>query len=148
MARKGNPISVRLDLNRSSDPSRFSEGDRESHRMGSVRLFLIFVCPPKKGVRGRCRCPGRTRLLLTLEDHMKKPGTKACHERRTRGGRASTVCTVECRYHEREDKDTRPRNPGKYSPNVPIASASRAPAPSSAGEAVTDLKSASAVRID
>ena len=48
MARKGNPISVRLDLNRSSDPSRFSEGDRESHRMGSVRLFLIFVCPLKK----------------------------------------------------------------------------------------------------
>lgn len=34
MARKGNPISVRLDLNRSSDSSRFSEGDRESHRMG------------------------------------------------------------------------------------------------------------------
>ena len=32
MARKGNPISVRLDLNRSSDSSRFSEGDRESHR--------------------------------------------------------------------------------------------------------------------
>jgi len=56
--------------------------------------------------------------------------------------------TVECSYHEREDKDTRPINPGKYSPNVPIASASRAPAPSSAGEAVTDLKSASAVRID
>lgn len=43
MARKGNPISVRLDLNRSSDPSRFSEGDREGHRMGPVRLFLIFV---------------------------------------------------------------------------------------------------------
>jgi hypothetical protein len=91
MAQKGNPISVRLDLNRSSDPSRFSEGDRESHRMGLVRLFLIFVCPPKKGVRGRCRCPGRTRLLLTLEDHRKKPGTRACRERRTRGGRASTV---------------------------------------------------------
>lgn len=34
MARKGNPISVRLDLNRSSDSSWFSEGDRESHRMG------------------------------------------------------------------------------------------------------------------
>ncbi|CAN4117966.1 unnamed protein product [Withania somnifera] len=33
MARKGNPISVRLDLNRSSDSSWFSEGDRESHRM-------------------------------------------------------------------------------------------------------------------
>nr|YP_010945874.1 ribosomal protein S3 [Agrostis stolonifera]WGN99087.1 ribosomal protein S3 [Agrostis stolonifera] len=44
MARKGNPISVRLDLNRSSDPSWFSEGDRENHRMGSVRLFLIFLC--------------------------------------------------------------------------------------------------------
>lgn len=48
MARKGNPISVRLDLNRSSDPSRFSEGDRESHRMGPVRLFLIFVPYKKK----------------------------------------------------------------------------------------------------
>jgi len=34
MARKGNPISVRLGKNRSSDSSRFSEGDRESHRMG------------------------------------------------------------------------------------------------------------------
>ncbi|XP_059645891.1 small ribosomal subunit protein uS3m-like [Cornus florida] len=34
MARIGNPISVRLGLNRSSDSSRFSEGDRESHRMG------------------------------------------------------------------------------------------------------------------
>ena len=149
MARKGNPISVRLEKNRSSDSSRFSEGDRESHRMGSVRLFLIFVCPPKKGVRGRCRCPGRTRLLLTLEDHWKTPGTRACRERSTLGVlRPCLRGTVECRYHEREDKDTRPRNPGKYSPNVPIASASRAPAPSSAGEAVTDLKSASAVRID
>jgi len=28
MARKGNPISVRLGLNRSSDSSWFSEGDR------------------------------------------------------------------------------------------------------------------------
>lgn len=37
------------------------------------------------------------------------------------------------------EQDTRPRNPGNHSPNVPIASASRAPAPSSAGEAVTDL---------
>lgn len=39
MARKGNPISVRLDLNRSSDSSRFSEGDRESHRM--VQSFCL-----------------------------------------------------------------------------------------------------------
>ena len=94
MARKGNPISVRLDLNRSSDPSRFSEGDRESHRMGpnGMGLFLQFI--PylyKKGVGGRCRCPGRTRLLLTLEDHRKTPGTRACRERSTLGGRASTV---------------------------------------------------------
>ncbi|KAF8690480.1 hypothetical protein HU200_040835 [Digitaria exilis] len=47
MARKANLISLRLYLNRSSDPSRFSEADRNS-RMGSVRLFLIFVCPFKK----------------------------------------------------------------------------------------------------
>ena len=100
-------------------------------------------------MRGRCRCPVRTRLLLTLEDHRKKPGTRACRE--AHGAGVLRPClrgTVECRYHEREDKDTRPITPGKYSPNVPIASASRAPAPSSAGEAVTDLKSASAVRID
>ncbi|CAN0906071.1 hypothetical protein LINGRAHAP2_LOCUS24018, partial [Linum grandiflorum] len=32
--RKRNPISVRLFQNRSSYSSRFSEGDRESHRMG------------------------------------------------------------------------------------------------------------------
>ena len=44
MARKGNPISVRLDLNRSSDSSRFSEGDRESHRMGQS---FSSVCPKK-----------------------------------------------------------------------------------------------------
>jgi hypothetical protein len=48
MARKGNPISVRLDLNRSSDSSWFSEGDRESHRMG-----LLAVFPIKKKRRGR-----------------------------------------------------------------------------------------------
>jgi len=42
MARKGNPISVRLDLNRSSDSSRFSEGDRESRRMGQS---FPEVCP-------------------------------------------------------------------------------------------------------
>ena len=44
MARKGNPISVRLEQNRSSDSSRFSEGDRESHRMGQSfpSVFPIF----------------------------------------------------------------------------------------------------------
>ncbi|EEF26991.1 conserved hypothetical protein [Ricinus communis] len=89
MARKGNPISVRLDLNRSSDSSRFSEGDRESHR----KWVSLFLCPilKKKSVGGRCRCPGRTRLLLTLEDHRNIPGTRACRERSTLGGRASTV---------------------------------------------------------
>ena len=88
MARKGNPISVRLDLNRSSDSSWFSEGDRESHRMGQS---FPLVCPKKKSVGGRCRCPGRTRLLLTLENHRKTPGTRACRERSTLGARASTV---------------------------------------------------------
>ncbi|MED6125602.1 hypothetical protein PIB30_070160, partial [Stylosanthes scabra] len=37
------------------------------------------------------RCPGWTRLLLTLEDHLKTPGIKACRERSTLGGHASTV---------------------------------------------------------
>lgn len=31
MAQKGNPISVRLDMNRSSNLSQFSEGNCESH---------------------------------------------------------------------------------------------------------------------
>ena len=90
MARKGNPISVRFGKNRSSDSSRFSEGDRESHRMGKSfpSVYPIFS---KKSVGGRCRCPGRTRLLLTLEDHWKTPGTRACRERSTLDGRASTV---------------------------------------------------------
>ncbi|GJS41762.1 ribosomal protein S3 [Tanacetum coccineum] len=110
MARKGNPISVRLDLNRSSDSSRFSEGDRESHRRGQS-----FPSPHiKKGGEGRCRCPGRTRLLLTLEDHWKTPGTRAC------------------RYQAEKA--------GQPLPYVPIASAARAPAPSSAGEASPDLR--------
>ena len=91
MARKGNPISVRLDLNRSSDSSRFSEGDRESHRMGQSFPSVFPFLKMKKGVGGRCRCPGRTRLLLRLEDHCKTPGTRACRERSTLGGRASTV---------------------------------------------------------
>ncbi|KAI5311438.1 hypothetical protein L3X38_000164 (mitochondrion) [Prunus dulcis] len=43
MARKGNPMSVRLDLNRSSDSSRFSEGDRVSHRMGAIPSTCIMV---------------------------------------------------------------------------------------------------------
>ena len=42
MARKGNPISVRLDLNRSSDSSLFSEGDRESHRIGQSFPFVLY----------------------------------------------------------------------------------------------------------
>ncbi|GER45757.1 L(+)-tartrate dehydratase subunit alpha [Striga asiatica] len=44
-----------------------------------------------KSVGGRCRCPGRTRLLLRLEDHRNIPGTRACRERSTLDGRASTL---------------------------------------------------------
>lgn len=86
MARKGNPISVRLDLNRSSDSSWFSEGDRESHRMGQS---FPSVCPRlkiEKGVGGRCGCSGRTRLLLCLrleENWKRRPRTIACRERST-----------------------------------------------------------------
>jgi hypothetical protein len=85
MAQKGNPISVRLDKNCSSDSRWFSEGDRESHRMGQ---YFPSVFPIIKSVGGRCRCPGRTRLLLTPEDHWKTPGTRACRERSTHTGRA------------------------------------------------------------
>ena len=110
MARKGNPISVRLGLNRSSDSSRFSEGDRESHRMSYISN--------QKSVGGRCRCPSRTRLLLTLEDHWKTPGPEHVVKEAHWAGvlRPCLRGTVECRYHEREVQDTRPRNPGNHSP--------------------------------
>ena len=42
MARKGNPISVRLDLNRSSDSSWFSEGDR-SQTINPLLGFAVFL---------------------------------------------------------------------------------------------------------
>uniref|UniRef100_A0A251UQ41 Putative ribosomal protein L16, Ribosomal protein S3, Ribosomal protein L10e/L16 n=1 Tax=Helianthus annuus TaxID=4232 RepID=A0A251UQ41_HELAN len=62
MARKGNPISVRLDLNHSSDSSRFSEGNRESHRRVyqdvNLRSYFGSIRPPTRltfGFRlGRC----------------------------------------------------------------------------------------------
>ncbi len=90
MARKGNPISVRLGLNRSSDSSRFSEGDRESHRMGQSFSSVCLIFQIKK--RGRTlqmSVPDTTssNARRPLED----PGTRACRERSTLGGRASTV---------------------------------------------------------
>lgn len=49
MAQKVNPISVRLDQNRSSDSSWFSEGDRESHRMVHATLLLRTLLQYSKG---------------------------------------------------------------------------------------------------
>jgi hypothetical protein len=53
MARKGNPISVRRDLNRSSDSSWFSEGVRESNRMAQS-----FSCPRLEYQRRTLQMPG------------------------------------------------------------------------------------------
>ncbi|GKC60822.1 putative reverse transcriptase domain-containing protein [Tanacetum coccineum] len=49
----------------------------------------------------RGRCPGRTRLLLTLEDHWKTPGTRACRERSTLGASQALCCwgTLQGSYH-------------------------------------------------
>ncbi|KAG6383886.1 hypothetical protein SASPL_155493 (mitochondrion) [Salvia splendens] len=87
MARKGNPISVRLDLNRSSDSSWFSEGDRER----------------------------KVTEWKTTERH---PGLEHVVKEAHWAGvlRPCLRGTVECRYHEREVQDTRPRNPGNHSP--------------------------------
>ncbi|EEF32829.1 conserved hypothetical protein [Ricinus communis] len=88
MARKGNPISVRLDLNRSSDSSRFSEGDCESHQ----KWASLFLCPILKKKRGRTlQMSGTDTTSSNVEDHRNIPGTRACRERSTLGGRASTV---------------------------------------------------------
>nr|YP_010542179.1 ribosomal protein S3 [Pulsatilla chinensis]YP_010542199.1 ribosomal protein S3 [Pulsatilla chinensis]YP_010690169.1 ribosomal protein S3 [Pulsatilla dahurica]YP_010690209.1 ribosomal protein S3 [Pulsatilla dahurica]UYG19641.1 ribosomal protein S3 [Pulsatilla chinensis]UYG19661.1 ribosomal protein S3 [Pulsatilla chinensis]WBU13008.1 ribosomal protein S3 [Pulsatilla dahurica]WBU13048.1 ribosomal protein S3 [Pulsatilla dahurica] len=59
MARKGNPISVRLDLNRSSDPSRFSDYYGKSvYQDVNLRSFFGSIRPPTRltfGFRlGRC----------------------------------------------------------------------------------------------
>ncbi|KAI5664279.1 hypothetical protein M9H77_23602 [Catharanthus roseus] len=88
MARKGNPILIRLDMNHSSDSSWFSEGNRESHRMG---------------VGGCCKCPGQTRLLLRLrlEDHWKTPKTRACRERSPLSGH---IMNARCRIPGKETR--------------------------------------------
>ncbi|CAN8221829.1 unnamed protein product [Cochlearia groenlandica] len=57
MARKGNPISVRLGKNRSSDSSRFSEGDRESHRMGYQAEKPRQPNPPYAPIASASRSP-------------------------------------------------------------------------------------------
>nr|YP_010373890.1 ribosomal protein S3 [Hernandia nymphaeifolia]UPI56072.1 ribosomal protein S3 [Hernandia nymphaeifolia] len=60
MARKGNPISVRLDLNRSSDPSRFSEYyyGKSVYQDVNLRSYFGSIRPPTRltfGFRlGRC----------------------------------------------------------------------------------------------
>ncbi|KVF63445.1 hypothetical protein Ccrd_026728 [Cynara cardunculus var. scolymus] len=61
---------------------------------------------------------------------LKTPGPRACRER----------STLDRRYQAEKA--------GQPLPYVPIASAARAPAPSSAGEASPDLRSANSVRID
>nr|YP_010144808.1 hypothetical protein KYW51_mgp17 [Mirabilis jalapa]QQL93535.1 hypothetical protein [Mirabilis jalapa] len=43
MVRKGNPISVRLGLNRSSDSSRFSEGDRANRILVLLFIFVFIL---------------------------------------------------------------------------------------------------------
>ena len=85
MARKGNPILVRLDMNRSSNLSQFSEGN------GLVFFFNFSYISNKKRMGGRCKCPPQTQLLLTLEYHWKTPDTRACRERSTPSERISTV---------------------------------------------------------
>nr|YP_010737545.1 ribosomal protein S3 [Zantedeschia aethiopica]WEQ71686.1 ribosomal protein S3 [Zantedeschia aethiopica] len=60
MARKGNPISVRLDLNRSSDPSRFSDYyyGKSVYQDVNLRSYFGSIRPPTRssfGFRlGRC----------------------------------------------------------------------------------------------
>jgi hypothetical protein len=77
MARKGNPISVRLDLNRSSEESWFSEGDRESHRMAQSFPFSLL------SLKALERSPERTRLegYRPRPEHVVKEAHWACFDR-------------------------------------------------------------------
>ncbi|XBH64951.1 hypothetical protein VPH35_118622 [Triticum aestivum] len=104
MARKGNPISVRLDLNRSSDPSRGSSHGsvtidsiyyygKSLYQDVNLRSYFSSIRPPTKlalGFRlGRCIIlhfpkrtfihfflPGRSPRLKRKKDKKSRPGTE------------------------------------------------------------------------
>ncbi|KAF3774432.1 Ribosomal protein S19 [Nymphaea thermarum] len=104
MARKGNPISVRLDLNRSSDSSRFSEGDRESHRRvlySNRRRGRTLQMSGTDTTSSNARRPQEDTRDLSMSAGVLRPCLRG---------------TVECFYHEREVQDTRPINPANNSP--------------------------------
>nr|QJH91899.1 ribosomal protein S3 [Gnetum gnemon] len=68
MARKGNPISVRLNLNRSSDPNRFSDyyyGDFV-YQYVNLRDYSVSIRPPTRG------CPFGFRLGRFILHHSPK----------------------------------------------------------------------------
>jgi len=136
MARKGNPISVRLGKNRSSDSSRFSEGDRESHRMGKSFPSVYPIFSKKRGrtlqMSGTDTTSSNARRPLenTRNQSMswKKHIGWACFDRVSGAQLNVDIINARCRIPGRETRATNP-------PYAPIASASRSPAPSSAGEA-------------
>lgn len=126
MARKGNPISVRLEKNRSSDSSRFSEGDRESHQRGQP---FPSVCQKER--RGRTlqmsgtdttSSNARRPLEDTRDQSMswKKHTGRACFDRVSGAPLNVDIMNARCRIPGRETRAI---------PYVPIASASRARRP-------------------
>nr|WFQ81706.1 ribosomal protein S3 [Coptis chinensis] len=109
MARKGNPISVRLDLNRSSDPSRFSDYyyGKSVYQDVNLRSFFGSIRPPTRrtfGFRlGRCiiiHFPKRTFIHFFLPRRPRKrryksrPGKKKGRKKKVMIHRLKTLPVV------------------------------------------------------
>ncbi|GER39057.1 phosphotyrosine protein phosphatases superfamily protein [Striga asiatica] len=98
MARKGNPISIQVGSVRAT--AKVTEW---------VSLFLQFVPDFKSKKAWEDVADKTTERHPGLEHVVKEAHWTGVLRPCLRG-------TVECRYHEREVQDTRPRNPGNHSP--------------------------------
>nr|WGU50291.1 ribosomal protein S3 [Coptis deltoidea]WGU50309.1 ribosomal protein S3 [Coptis deltoidea] len=127
MARKGNPISVRLDLNRSSDPSRFSDYyyGKSVYQDVNLRSFFGSIRPPTRrtfGFRlGRCiiiHFPKRTLIHFFLPRRPRKRRYKSRPgKKKGRWGAFRKVGPIGCLHssdgREEEGNEVRGRGAGK-----------------------------------
>nr|AHA47109.1 ribosomal protein S3 [Amborella trichopoda] len=126
MARKGNPISVRLDLNRSSDPSRFSEYyyGKSVHQDVNLRSYFASIRPPTRqtfGFRlGRCiilHFPKRTFIHFFLPNKRKRRYKSRPGKEKGRWWAFGKVGPIGCLHSsdgtEEERNEVRGRGAGK-----------------------------------
>nr|BCT42981.1 ribosomal protein S3 [Musa ornata] len=119
MARKGNPISVRLDLNRSSDPSRFSDYyySKSVYQDVNLRSYFGSIRPPTIwtfGFRlGRCiilHFPKRTFMHFFLPRRplrLKQPAKSRPGKEKVRWWAFEKVGPIRCLYSSEGKEEQR-----------------------------------------